>query len=139
MDKKLAIVQQAMYSLVARRELLTVRVWCFVHFYKDGSLIEGCVGFAVHQMGVVEFGHKILSPTDVFTAELSALVAEAPLEGSIFDRPLSLRDFQSLARPALIRAWQAKWDFADTGKQGWIGSPNFGGIFFQGTPKKQKK
>jgi ribonuclease HI len=39
----------------------------------DGSLIEGCAGFAVHQMGVGEFGYKIPSPADVFTAELSAL------------------------------------------------------------------
>jgi hypothetical protein len=23
--------------------------------------------------------------------------------------------------------------------QGWIGSPNFGGIFFQGAPKKKNK
>jgi ribonuclease HI len=34
--------------------------------YTDGSLIEGCAGFAVHQMGVGGFGHKI-------EAELSAL------------------------------------------------------------------
>jgi hypothetical protein len=33
---------------------------------------------------------------------------QAALEGSIFDRPLSSSDFQSLARPALMRAWQAK-------------------------------
>jgi hypothetical protein len=38
------------------------------------------------------------------------------LEGTIFGRPLSLSDFQSLARPALMRAWQAKWDSADTGR-----------------------
>jgi hypothetical protein len=37
-------------------------------------------------------------------------------EGSIFDRPLSSSDFQSLGRPALMRAWQAKWDSADTGR-----------------------
>jgi hypothetical protein len=30
---------------------------------------------------------------------------QVALEGSIFDRPLSLSDFQSLARPALMRAW----------------------------------
>jgi hypothetical protein len=39
----------------------------------DGSLIEECVGFAVHQMGVAGFGHKIQSSAGVFTAELSAL------------------------------------------------------------------
>jgi ribonuclease HI len=42
-------------------------------FYTDGSLIEGCAGFAVHQMGVSGFGHKIPSPAGVFTAELSVL------------------------------------------------------------------
>jgi hypothetical protein len=36
------------------------------------------------------------------------------LEGSIFDRPLSSSDFQRLARPALIRAWQTKWDSANS-------------------------
>jgi hypothetical protein len=41
---------------------------------------------------------------------------QVALEGSIFDRPLSSIDFQSLARPALMRAWQAKWDSADTGR-----------------------
>jgi hypothetical protein len=41
---------------------------------------------------------------------------QAALEGSIFDRPLSSNDFQGLARPALMRAWQAKWDSADTGR-----------------------
>jgi ribonuclease HI len=167
-------------------------------FYTDGSLIEGCAGFAVHQMGVDGFGHKIPTPAGVFTGELSALFTalrhipevirppercliltdslssfkamlsrkiahqthplvyeskqlcwslcqngievtlmwipshvglvgnklvderarQAALEGSIFDRPLSSneRTFQSLARPALMRAWQAKWDSADTGK-----------------------
>jgi hypothetical protein len=41
---------------------------------------------------------------------------QAALEGSILDRPLFSSDFQSLARPALMRAWQAKWDSADTGR-----------------------
>jgi hypothetical protein len=40
---------------------------------------------------------------------------QAALEGSIFDIPLSSSDFQSLNRPAFMRAWQAKWDSADTG------------------------
>jgi hypothetical protein len=40
---------------------------------------------------------------------------QAALEGSIFERPLSPRNFKSLALPALLRAWQAKWDSADTG------------------------
>jgi ribonuclease HI len=73
MGKKLANIQGAMYSLVVRRELSTVTsgygASCI--FYTDGPLIDGCVGFAVHQMG--GFGHKISSPAGVFTAELSAL------------------------------------------------------------------
>jgi hypothetical protein len=75
MEKKLANVQGAMYSLVAPRELLTVtsEYGASCIFYTDGYLIEGSADFAVHQMGVGGFGHKILSPAGVFTAELSAL------------------------------------------------------------------
>jgi hypothetical protein len=41
----------------------------------------------------------------------------ASSNGSIFDRPaLSLCDFQSLARPVLLREWQMKWDLAYTGR-----------------------
>jgi hypothetical protein len=73
MEKKLANVRGALYSLVAPRELLTVTsgygASCI--FYTDDSLIEGCLGFAVHQMGVDGFGHKISSPAGVITAELS--------------------------------------------------------------------
>jgi hypothetical protein len=61
MEKKLANVQEAMYSLVAPRDLLTVTSGygpsCI--FYTDGSLIERCAGFAVHQMDVGGFGYKI--------------------------------------------------------------------------------
>jgi hypothetical protein len=63
---------------VAPHELLTVTAGydasCI--FYTDGSLIEGCAGFAVHQMGVGGFRHKIPSPDGVFTAQLSALPPE---------------------------------------------------------------
>jgi hypothetical protein len=41
---------------------------------------------------------------------------QVALRGSIFERPLSPSDFQSLARPALMRAWQAKWESADSGR-----------------------
>jgi hypothetical protein len=44
MKKKLVNVHEAMYSLVTSGY---------------GSLIEGCAGFAVYQMGVGGFGHKI--------------------------------------------------------------------------------
>jgi hypothetical protein len=40
----------------------------------------------------------------------------ASLNGSIFDRPPSPSDFQSLARPVLLREWQRKWDLADHGR-----------------------
>jgi hypothetical protein len=51
MKKKLANVQEAMYPLVASEYSAS----CI--FYTDGSLIEGCVGFAFHQMGGGGFGH----------------------------------------------------------------------------------
>jgi hypothetical protein len=41
---------------------------------------------------------------------------QAALEGYIFDRLLSSSDFQSLVTPALMRAWQPKWDSVDTGR-----------------------
>jgi hypothetical protein len=37
----------------------------------------------------------------------------ASLNGSIFDRPPTPCDFQSLARPVLLKEWQRKWDLAD--------------------------
>jgi hypothetical protein len=40
----------------------------------------------------------------------------ASLNSFIFDRLLSPCDFQSLARPVLLRDWQRKWDLADTGR-----------------------
>jgi hypothetical protein len=69
LGKKLANVQEAMYSLVAPRELLTVtsKYGASCIFYTDGSLIEGCAG-------VGGFGQKFSSPPGVFTAELSALL-----------------------------------------------------------------
>jgi hypothetical protein len=70
MEKKLVNVQEAMYSLVAHREF-GYGVSCI--FYTDGSLIERCAGFAVHQMGVDGFEYKIRGPVGVFTAEFSAL------------------------------------------------------------------
>jgi hypothetical protein len=36
-------------------------------------VIEGCPGFAVHQMGVDGFGYKIQGPAGVFTAKMSAI------------------------------------------------------------------
>jgi hypothetical protein len=76
MKKKLAnVMQEAIYSLVAPRELLTVASGYGVSsiLYTDGSLIESCACFGVHQMSVGGYGHKILSLAGVFTAELSSL------------------------------------------------------------------
>jgi hypothetical protein len=57
----------------------------------------------------------ILSHVGLLGNELvDAWARQVALESSIFDRPLFLTDFQSLARPTLMRARQAKWDSADT-------------------------
>jgi hypothetical protein len=39
----------------------------------DGSLIDGCAGFAIHRTEVGGFGNKILIPAGIFTAEFTAL------------------------------------------------------------------
>jgi ribonuclease HI len=143
-------------------------------FYTDSSLIVGCAGFAVPQMGMGRFEYNTAELSALFTAlrhnsevirppercliltdslssikamlsrkiahqthslvyeckQLSSLCQNGievklmwilshiglALEGTIFDRPLSSSVFQSLARPPLTRAWQAKWDSADTGR-----------------------
>jgi hypothetical protein len=61
-----------MYSVVAPRELLTVttRYAASMIFYTDGSLIDGCAGFAFHQ---TREGYKISSPAGIFTMEPTAL------------------------------------------------------------------
>jgi hypothetical protein len=52
-------------------------------------LIEGCAGFAVHQMGVAVggFGHKISGPAGVFTAKLSALFTELRHIAEVIEPP----------------------------------------------------
>jgi hypothetical protein len=76
MERALSGVQTSMYSVVAQRELLTVtaRYATSMVFYTDGSLIDGCAGFAFHQAGKGGFGYKISSPAAIFTAELTALL-----------------------------------------------------------------
>jgi hypothetical protein len=65
------------------------------------------ISFLKHQKSTKEVrNHRLNS---VFVLELWHTAA---LESSIFDRPLSSSDFQSLARPVLMRAW----DSADTGR-----------------------
>jgi hypothetical protein len=75
MEGALYGVQASMYSVVAPQELLTVmtRYATSMIFYTDGSLIDGCAGFAFHRTGEVGFGYKISSPAGIFTAELTAL------------------------------------------------------------------
>jgi hypothetical protein len=70
MESALAGAQDTMYSLLAPRELsvVTSEYVESAVFYTDGTLIEGSVGFAIHQTGVGGFGFKLSSP-----AELSAL------------------------------------------------------------------
>jgi hypothetical protein len=87
MENKLANVQEAMYLLVAPHELLTVKSGngpsCI--FNTDGSLIEGCAGFAVHQIGVGRFEYKIQGSAGVFTAELSALfIAQGLIKAMLY-------------------------------------------------------
>jgi hypothetical protein len=44
-------------------------------FYTDGSLIDGCAGFAFHRTGEGGFGYMISRSAGIFTAELTALFA----------------------------------------------------------------
>jgi hypothetical protein len=107
MEKKLANVQEAMYSLLASRDLLSVTFGysapCI--FYTNGSLIEGCAGF-VHQMGGSGLGHKILSLASVFTAELSALFTALQQISDVIrppERCLILTDSLNLIKAMLSR------------------------------------
>jgi hypothetical protein len=99
MEKKLTNVQEAMYSLVAPRELLTLTsgygMSCI--FYTDGSLIEGYAGFAVHQLGVGGFGYKIQGLADIFTALRHIAEVIRP------ERCLILTDSLSLIKAMLSR------------------------------------
>jgi hypothetical protein len=68
------------------------------------------ISFLKHQKSTKEVrNHRLNS---VFVLEL----LDTALESSIFDRSLSSSIFQSLARLALMRAGQAKWDSSDTGR-----------------------
>jgi hypothetical protein len=57
------------------RQLLTVtfRYATSMAFYTHGSLIDGCVGFAIHRTEEGGFVYKIPSSAGIFTAELTAL------------------------------------------------------------------
>jgi hypothetical protein len=53
MERALSGVQTSMYSVVAAQELLAVTTWYAVSMVCciDGSLIDGCTGFAFHRTG----------------------------------------------------------------------------------------
>jgi hypothetical protein len=70
----LSRAQTSMTLVVAPRELLTVtsRYTTSMVFYTDGSLVDGCVGFAIHRTEEGSFAYKISSPVDIFTDELTA-------------------------------------------------------------------
>jgi hypothetical protein len=63
------------YSVVGQQELLTMtfRYATSMVFPKDGSLIYGRTGFAIHRTEDGGFGYKISSPSGIFTAELTVL------------------------------------------------------------------
>jgi hypothetical protein len=89
MEGALSGVQASMYSVVAPRELLTVTAryassWVF---YMDGSLIDGCAGFAFHQTGESGLGYKISSPAGIFTADLTALFVKLRHIGEVIQPP----------------------------------------------------
>jgi hypothetical protein len=53
---------------------VTARHAALMLFYMDGSLIDGCAGFAFHRtIRYIGFGYKISSPAGFLTAELTAL------------------------------------------------------------------
>jgi hypothetical protein len=78
-----------MYSVVVPRELLTVtaRYTASIISYTEGSLIDGCIGFAFHRTGDGGFGYKISSPVFIFTAELTALFVTLRHIGEVIQPP----------------------------------------------------
>jgi hypothetical protein len=69
MEKALSGIQTSVYSL-------TVTSWNAISivFYTDGSLIDGCAGFAIHLTEKSGFGFKITSPASIFTDKLIAFL-----------------------------------------------------------------
>jgi hypothetical protein len=51
---------------------MTVRYATWMVFYADGSLIDGCTGFAFHRAEKGGFGYDISSLAGIFTAKLTA-------------------------------------------------------------------
>jgi hypothetical protein len=84
-------------------------------FFTDGSLIEGCAGFAVHHMSVSVFGRKIQSSAGAFTAELSALFTALRHIAGVKRLPegrLILTDSMSLIKARLSRKMHIRLTFS---------------------------
>jgi hypothetical protein len=89
MEEAIFGVQTSMYSVMAPRELLTVtaRYATLMVFYTNGSLIDGCSGFAIHWTEEGGFGYKLSSPAVIFTADLTALFVALRLIGEVIQPP----------------------------------------------------
>jgi hypothetical protein len=108
METALSGVQTFMYSVVAPLELLTVtaRYAASMVFDTDGSLIDGCAGFAFHRAGEGGFGYKISSLAGIFTAELTDLFVTLRHIGEVTQPPekcLILTDSLSSVKAVLSR------------------------------------
>jgi hypothetical protein len=72
----------------------------------DGSLINGCAGFAFHRTREGGFGYMISSLTDIFTAKLTALFVTLRHIGEVIQPPekcLILTDSLSSLKALLSR------------------------------------
>jgi hypothetical protein len=95
MERALSGVQTSMYSVGAPRELLpmTASYAASMVFYTDGSLIDGCAGFAFHQAGEGGFGYKISSPAGIFYCGAYCLVCDTATYWRGYSTPGKMLDF----------------------------------------------
>jgi hypothetical protein len=70
----LASVGKIMYASVASKKLasITSDYPPEIIFYTNGSMIDAVAGFAVHNRNY-ETGHKLVKPSSVFSAAISAI------------------------------------------------------------------
>jgi hypothetical protein len=74
--------------------------------YTDGSLLDGCAGFAFYRAEEGGFGYKVSSPVGIFTAELTALFLTLGHIGEVIQPPekcLILTDSLSSVKALLSR------------------------------------
>jgi ribonuclease HI len=86
--------------------MVTARYVSSMVLFTDGSLIDGCIGFAFHQTGEDGFGYKISIPAGIFTAELIALFVTLRHIGEVIQPPekcLIFKDSLSLVKALLSR------------------------------------